>query len=1051
MDVNRRSLSLDRTVRCRTAGRLGSECALLCTRQPLISYRNQTNTLVNHARFVAPVLLATAAAVVSCSGSVESSPGRSAAPGAGESLELIRVTNGFGQLLPYRTAQLDPAGQPTSTIVDLRSVAAITSVGASGGTILQPTSYPSAAILPNGSPGNHFAVAEMSASVDVIDAFQRGLLAGPEGLRATVCDSSGNELVIPGRLFIGGRTIDGNELRRWVEVDDETGDLRALLPAARGFPGVDHAFVGAATLAHPSSIVFIADADGDLETHEMFPTGTLRFQIPEGLLGVRGESLFRQIVATTTVGTDVQAPSVLHRAGVASVTPSNGQQNVDPETAVTVTFTEPIALRALGIDGHPGLAPALLLGAAISGESIGFAYDAAPISPYDLTTIRVDPALSLPGAGENSIGFNVITVETVPSELVDLVAPVPNAGGPDVAITFSTSAGQGLVNAPVAPDTIYIARGGTTAGLSVIDLNGFGQSTGNPAFTAPFPLEGETRFPLNPNFFASTTQPPLVAGTTTVDGGSAGVFTLTRDTNLDDRQTGSPALADTSVMHIGQALDVVLNNAPPPFGCQAGGGSLCSISGLKAVTPNGGTTLSPGFPNVISRVPHPNPPKLALPFACALPSIGGQEPTSVDSQTPNLLIPGDPLGVFPTVPPTGLLAVQQNAEFVGPSHGQTQIAHCSPYGIRQQIGHFLYVLDRVRSEVVALNSNRMTVIDRIPITDATDMTISPDLGVLAVSCQSADLVEIIDIDPASARFHSVVSRVPVGTGPRGLAFEPSNEDLLVCNTGDDTVSIISPASFTVRKTVPALVAEPFELVVLPRMTEFAFRRDVYFAYILGRDGRVALFESGPDGPNGIGFDTVVGLLDPIFLAPKTIQIDPLNLDASAYVVHEGPIDPMTNTPGAIGDGAITRLRMGSALTGPMPIAGLSPSIRHMNFEVIEVASESGGQLSGIPVDIAFDDQVNEGHLRATPGVFGVGAGAPVNGKSPLRGAGSLADPFRAASRPQHLFAAIAGQGLIDVLALASAGAPRVDVDVYRAGVQSIEAAGARALCNYWRQ
>ena len=1004
---------------------------------------------MNNARSVAFLLLATA--VASCSGSVESSTGGNATPGTSGSLELIRVTNGFGQLLPYRTAQLDPAGQPTSTIVDLRSVAAIINVGAVGGMILQPTSYPPAAIIPNGSPGNHFAVAEMSAAVDVIDAFRRGLLAGTDGLRATVCDPSGNELDVPGRLFIGGRTIDGNELRRWVEVDSETGDLRALVPAAHGFPGVGDPFIGAAALASPSSIVFVADSDGDLGTHEMFPTGTLRFQIPAGLFGARGELLDSQIVATTTVGTDVLAPSVLHRSGVAAVTPSNGQQNVDPETAVTVTFTEPIALRALGIDGLPSLAPALRLGASISGESIGYAFDASPISPYDLTTIRCKPSLSLPGAGANFSGFNVITIATVQAELIDLVAPIPNAGGPDVAITFSTSAGQGLVNAPVAPDSIYIARSGATSGLSVIDLNGFGQSTGNPAFTPPFPLEGETRFPLNPNFFASTTLPPLVAGTTTIDGGSAGVFTLTRDTNLNELQTGSPAVADASVMHIGQALDVVLNNAPPPFGCQAGGGSICSISGLKAVMPNGGTTLQPGFPNVISRAPHPNPPKIMLPFACALPSIGGEEPTSIDAQTPNLLIPGDPFGTFPAIPPTGLLAFQQNAEFVGPSHGQAQLAHCSTYGMRQQIGHFLYVLDRHRSEVVVLNSNRMTVIDRIPITDATDMTISPDLGVLAISSQSADLVEIVDIDPASARFHTVVSRVTVGASPRGLAFEPSNEDLLVCNQGDDTVSIITPVSFTVRKTVPSLVTEPFELAVLPRMMDFAFRRDVYFAYILGRDGRVSLFESGPDGPSGFGFDTVVGLLDPVFLAPKAIQIDPLNLDASVYIAHEGPIDPLTNTPGSLGDGAITRLRMESALTGAMPIAGLMPSIRHMNFEASEIASESGGQLSGIPVDLAFDDQVNEGHLRTTTGVFGVGAGARVNGKSPLRGVGSMADPIRSASLPQHLFVAIPGALVVDVLALGVAGAPRVDVNVYRAGVQSIEAAGALALCNYWRQ
>ena len=65
-----------------------------------------------------------------------------------------------------------------------------------------------------------------------------------------------------------------------------------------------------------------------------------------------------------------------------------------------------------------------------------------------------------------------------------------------------------VVNAPVAPDTIYIARRGARAGISVIDLNGFGGGTGNPAYDPLNPVvEGNSNFPNNPNVSLHRTDP----------------------------------------------------------------------------------------------------------------------------------------------------------------------------------------------------------------------------------------------------------------------------------------------------------------------------------------------------------------------------------------------------------------------------------------------------------------------------------------------------------------------------------------------------------------
>ena len=67
------------------------------------------------------------------------------------------------------------------------------------------------------------------------------------------------------------------------------------------------------------------------------------------------------------------------------------------------------------------------------------------------------------------------------------------------------------------------------------------------------------------------TQAPATVGSCTINGGSSGVFSLTKDTSLDDRLARSPVIESVSDMALGHAVDTVFNNGPPPFGCQAGG------------------------------------------------------------------------------------------------------------------------------------------------------------------------------------------------------------------------------------------------------------------------------------------------------------------------------------------------------------------------------------------------------------------------------------------------------------------------------------------------
>jgi hypothetical protein len=639
---------------------------------------------------------------------------------------------------------------------------------------------------------------------------------------------------------------------------------------------------------------------------------------------------------------------------------------------------------------------------------------------------------------------------------------------------FETGAGPGLVNAPVTPDAIYAAGwSGPGRGLSVIDLNGFGASTGNPTYDPTHPsVEGNSNYPNNPNLViqGGVMRPPLAPGGCTFDGGASGVFRRTLDANLDPRLVREPVALDVSDMMLGHALDSCFHSGPPPMGCQAGGGNLCATTGLKLMEmiQIGPNTIGPplinnpilntslGGENVVSWAPHPNPPPLVFPPLCVAPHMGALETTSIETVLPppdgagllNLLAPGDPMGDPPNdVPPSGLLSPEQNAWFEGPSPPATRLAECHEYMIRQRVGHFLYLVDRGRREITVLDSNRMHVVDRIPQPDPTELAMSPDLDLLAVTNQSADAVEFIDIDPSSANFHEVVATVRLGAAPRGIAWEPGNEDLLVGNECDGTLSIGSAATLQVRKTVGAHLSEPFAVAVTPRQDAFGYLRDVYFAYVVNRDGTVAVFESGPDGPGGWGYDDVIGVARHVFRAPKAVQPDPIATTSGAWLAHEGAIDPATGKSGPAGTPALSLLRVVSTATGPVPLDPLhvqQPGFRQMSIRVdVSLGSD---QLSGLPVDLCFDDLRNLGGLVNYHSSFSAGVPALLNGKSLVRQTGQVVNT----NEPRYLFVAAPGPGVVDVIDIGS-GIVRIDTNPFQPGLQSIPVPGVELLMDYFRQ
>jgi hypothetical protein len=1041
------------------------------------------------------VLLGTALLLIPACGGGDSG-------GAKPTLDLSQVSNGFGQILPHTALKLDANGNPTSTLISIRTEEDLISNVTSSNPILPTPQFPTTAILPSGAAGNHFIYAEFTSDLDIASVLDGSPGAQPTGsLTGTVTlnaiDSvSGSVIPVQARAFINGRTYAGTippgaepptlPLQTWVALDEATGlptaqTVDGATPGA-GFPGVGVSyFTGAEKLISPRTVVFVADSDGDLSTFETFPAGRqIRLKISTSVRNTAGKFMLRRATGSTTVGADTLRPEVARTPPPLNnplVTPSNGSVDVDPLTNIRVEFTEAIQPSSLGslptgMPPLPSSALAINFGPPTSLVSVPF--NVRPVSVYDLTEYEIIPAFNFPGEGppDQPCGvFNAVTVKINAARFSDLSSNINLLGG---VSAFTTGQGPGIVNAPVAPDVIYMGRTGAVPGLSVVDLNGFGQSTGNPTFSQQNPQYGNSNFPNNPNVAiqGSALSPPLQAGTCTIDGGSAGAFTLTRDSSLNDLLVRAPVLTAVGDMMLGHALDSTFNNGPAPFGCQSGGGNLCAFDQIKIInpTPNGNTliptpaqqangVITPGAENLISWAPHPNPPPLVFPPICISPYIGGQEPTSIDvAIINNLLGPGDPFGqplASPIpIPPSGLLSPEQNNFFQGPSYNQTVATNCLPYMIRQQIGQYLYCIDRGRREIVVLNSNRMTVIDRIATPDPTSLAMSPNLSLLAVSNQLSDIVTFIDIDPNSATFHTVVQETLVGSRPRGIAWEPGDEDVLVANEADSTVTIISGTALTVRKVISSQLNEPFEVAITPRQLCWGFNRQVYFAYILNRNGRVAIYESGPNTVNGWGYDDVIGTANSTFYQPKAMQVDPTDLRSALWIAHQNPINIATNAPyvGQESVGAVSKLVIETAIPGALPLNVQSLTIPQFRDMYLGVPVSLGtDKLSGVPVDLAFDNMRNLSGLPNTLSTFTGNTSVPVNGKGLVKAA---CPAVLNANEPRYLFVAVptplSGSGVVDVIRI-DQGNGKVDVNPFLAGVQSVPAPNVQVLMDYFRQ
>lgn len=1013
--------------------------------------------------------VAALALIPACSGGTPGNPNNRGP------FEVLEISTGSNPIFPYRVREVDSFGQPTNRILEITSIEEL-KANASGNNLVLPIGiFPTGApILPDGNPGNQFLKIRFSHELDPASILSTAPGSVVNSFLTTAISllqyNSNTEVTttLPGRAFVGGYTVinDGSgglDIAQVAEPDgsggvtmlttyvDGSGNTRAI-PAdiIAGFP---RGFTNAGDLVSPKSFVFVADTNDDgLSNFDSFPAAVadntlMRIVVTSAVEDTDGKILQTEVCTATTVGVDNRPPNVLGFVnGDLQITPGNGATGVNPTEPILVRFNKPVQPTDVGtFFDRSNLVPSgggATLNVTIAANTFSVIYYADPLSSGDFCNYRIVPAYNLPGSSDIDISVN----DTVVRDLQTVFL------GQTVNTTFSTGQGPGIVNAPVAPDALYVGMVGSRPGLKVIDLNGFGQTTGgylvDPSGNEDpvFDWRNTTRFQFNPNIGSPGITPNLAAPTDAtasgLDAGSPGVFKLIQDSSGETLLVGAPILGAVADIHIGCPLDMVFNNENINVNTNRAN-HLEPISGVQ------------GSGNGFSTVPHPNPPRLRFPPPNPASAIFGEEPTAnpaapngtgcVPQHPINILVKGNPNGS--TKASRGIFGHVTDA-FNGPAPrpgSPPPPTPLCPFWQRQQIGHFLYVLDSDNKQILVLNSNRMTVLDTIKLADPVNMAMSPNLRRLAVTNFASGSVSFIDIDPSSDSFHQVVSETRVRTGPGAIVWQPDGEDLVVLHPTESALSIINGADLQLKKEVTGFLTEPVGLVCTDRQNGFGNATGLYFAYVLNRNGTVAVYESGPDGVNGIGFNDIIGTIpDKVFRSPKSISIDLQSNMGGVFISH---VDDL-------GNGQVSRLEMTSS-PGLQPLSPnnggflLPPTYRQKEWGVTQTyggysaTNPTRDALSGrAPREVCADEIFN---IAGAPGqITGFNNFVPL--PPPGHSDKSLAKvpAGGAATSPvtsKFLFIAIADKGVVDVFDIGTAEM-----------VTTIDVGGTPSvLGSYWRQ
>lgn len=952
--------------------------------------------------------------------------------------KVNRISTGQGQVFPYRIRQVDSFGNPTSTVLNIENIDTLKTNATGNNGVLPVATLPTTATLPDGNAGNHFLHFEFSNKL-AIDSILSSALANQtnSGLTTAVSVLAYNPITeqtttLEGRGFVAGFTYYnvGGQLEL-VQAFEAAGDRINVTDArAAGFPD----YPGAASLATEKSFVFVADTNDDLTDNETFPNNVLiRLVVSNSVRNTEGNVLESEVCTATTVGVDPNPPEVLGFTSQPAITPGNGDTGVDPTSTILVRFNKPVQPAQVGsFFDAANLTPAsggITLSVTAAAQTFRIIYYADPLSFGDYCNYRIRPAYNMPGEAQVDLTVQNASITSLTNDLL----------GQPITTSFTTGVGPGIVNAPVSPEAIYVGVGGPQPGISVIDLNGFGQGTGDI---------NNTRWPLNPNIGQPGVNPVLAPGGSNIDAGSAGVLTMVKDTSGNELLVSSPVLGTVGDIHVGAPLDLRFNNVN--INREAGA--------QNQVNPITGALMSG---NSVTQPPHPNPPRLVFPPPNLSQAIFGEEPTICSSAGIGTVITGGPPAGCAASPinlltqgnpfssnqgEIGIYGTFSLGNFVGPQpppQSPPPPPPFCPFASRQQIGHFLYVLDIDNRQVLVLNSNRFTVLDTIRLSDPVSMAMAPNLSRLAVSNFASSTVSFIDIDPLSPTFHTVVQETRVEQGPTAIAYQGDGEDVIVLSPGSNFMSILSTQDYTVRRSVAGFLNNPIDVAVTERYLATGFAQGVYYAYVLNGNGSVAVYESGPDGVNGIGFNDVIGTVpNAAFPRAQSMHLDYGSANGGVLIGH---VDDN-------GLGQISRLEMTSSpgVTPLNPNAGgfiQPPTFRQKEWAVtaryggINSTTPISSLLSGNSVvDFARDEILNFGAATGQVTQFTPAQTEPSFGHSGKQSLKVVNGAAASAMSSKLLFVGLSDVGKIDVLEISTGNK-----------IASIDRAGVRIVAGYWRQ
>ena len=288
------------------------------------------------------------------------------------------------------------------------------------------------------------------------------------------------------------------------------------------------------------------------------------------------------------------------------------------------------------------------------------------------------------------------------------------------------------------------------------------------------------------------------------------------------------------------------------------------------------------------------------------------------------------------------------------------------YQSRQQIGNFLFVADQTNNKLHALNSNTMEIITSLKLPDPRGLGLTADLTTLFVSNEGDSSVSMVDADPRHAStFMTEIKRIKVGTGPRAVSCDPDGEDVFVLNYAANSISILNQTTGNVRKTLISNgIDRPYDMAV--GMREYvggpAFQSGTYHGYVSNFGGdNVLVYESGPSGLAGIGFDNIIaGVTSDVpssdgqswrdMRSPRGITFDPdapldgFNRSIGCYVAHQDDT----------GNALVTRITY-SKDSAPGSQVFNTTFFQFTGDKVFDVSQQYVADTPGVAFDVALPD------------------------------------------------------------------------------------------------